>query len=447
MDEVWDPSFSLVRLLKEDASRGTILLEDRQGSGRRFICKWATGNDAALLRREYDILLSLPAPLRFETLLLREEKNGCRLLRDYVSGSTLEELIMRNGPCSPRETAELGVKLCQSLSLLHGSNPPIIHRDLKPENILLTELGQVRLIDFGAARVYKPGQREDTILLGTKGYAAPEQYGSRQTDTRTDIYAVGKILCFTLAGGYTDEPKGLTKDKALEKILLRCCSYDPDRRYADVASLQKDLEKYLNLGAISPKMLSAAALLGILVCLACGAAGFFLGKNAPKPAAAVSLDAVGWDPFLRKPNVTKILRLIDEENWPDLAAECEKLVTSLTEDPIVSSVEPVAFWEMDGAELADYYASRISFEFIADDLAYGDYLAFSRLGTYEPAMPQFARNVRSRTVFLATDDTGQTQSSALHLLIVEGDDSNIDGCVIEIIEELNRALESTAASQ
>ena len=153
----------------------------------------------------------------------------------------------------------------------------------------------------------------------------------------------------------------------------------------------------------------------------------------------------GWDPFLREENVTDIIRLADAEDWPGLAKACETLVTSLVSDPMIAATEPVAYWEMDEQALADYYLSRQGYEFIADRLAYGDGLAAARLGTYEAAMPGFALRLRSTIDYVITDGTGNTQTSALHMLVADGDDRNIDGCVLEIIGALNSALEQAPA--
>ena len=149
MDE-FGGGYEVLRRLKESGSRRTYLLEKRGEPWRRFVCKLASGADAAPLRQEYEILRALPDPP--ETLELQEKDGTCRLLRDYVPGATLEELIRRDGALSAPETARLGIKLCGALGPLHAMSPPVIHRDLKPENILLTEMGRVRLIDFSAAR-------------------------------------------------------------------------------------------------------------------------------------------------------------------------------------------------------------------------------------------------------------------------------------------------------
>ncbi len=117
------------------------------------------------------------------------------LVMDFVDGETLQKILDRTpGPLPEAHVATWAVQLCDVLNYLHSQNPPIIFRDLKPSNIMIDRSGQVKLIDFGIARSFKPGKRSDTMALGTPGYAAPEQHGSGQSDARTDIYALGVTL-------------------------------------------------------------------------------------------------------------------------------------------------------------------------------------------------------------------------------------------------------------
>ena len=92
------------------------------------------------------------------------------------------------------------LQLCNVLAYLHQQQPPIIFRDLKPTNVMVTANGHVFLIDFGIARIFKEGQEQDTVFLGSPGYAAPEQHGSAQTNPRSDLYSLGATLHFCLTG-------------------------------------------------------------------------------------------------------------------------------------------------------------------------------------------------------------------------------------------------------
>lgn len=125
------------------------------------------------------------------------------LVMDFIEGETLEDYIRhtsKSGQLPLSEVLEIGVQLCTVLEYLHTRQPPIIFRDVKPANIMHAKRGHLYLIDFGIARRHKPGQRKDTIALGSPGYAAPEQYGRAQTTAQADIYSLGVTLHQLLTG-------------------------------------------------------------------------------------------------------------------------------------------------------------------------------------------------------------------------------------------------------
>ena len=124
------------------------------------------------------------------------------LVMDWVDGQTLgDRLRTAGGNLSPQESVAIIDQLCDVLEYLHNQQPPVIFRDLKPSNIMITQDGQVKLIDFGTARFFKPEQTRDTVNLGTPGYAAPEQYGGiGQSDARADIYSLGVVFHEILTG-------------------------------------------------------------------------------------------------------------------------------------------------------------------------------------------------------------------------------------------------------
>jgi serine/threonine-protein kinase len=117
------------------------------------------------------------------------------IVMEFVPGETLEERVERQVvPCHEQEVREWAGQLCDVLSYLHSLTPPIIFRDLKPANIMLTPHGELKLIDFGIARLFRPGKVKDTQVIGTPGYAPPEQHGHGQTDARSDVYSLGVVL-------------------------------------------------------------------------------------------------------------------------------------------------------------------------------------------------------------------------------------------------------------
>jgi hypothetical protein len=130
------------------------------------------------------------------------ENSRSYLVMDYIEGQTLFEILKEahGQPLPVSQVLLYARQLCDVLSYLHQHNPPIIFRDVKPTNIMITETGHVFLIDFGIARFFKEGQQQDTILLGSPGYAPPEQHGTAQTSPRSDIYGLGATLHYCLTG-------------------------------------------------------------------------------------------------------------------------------------------------------------------------------------------------------------------------------------------------------
>ncbi len=130
------------------------------------------------------------------------ERGRSYLVMDFIDGKTLLQLLKESGfrPLPVAQVLDYALQLCDVLAYLHQQHPPIIFRDLKPTNVMVTANGHVFLIDFGIARIFKEGQEQDTALLGSPGYAAPEQHGSAQTNPRSDLYSLGATLHCCLTG-------------------------------------------------------------------------------------------------------------------------------------------------------------------------------------------------------------------------------------------------------
>ncbi|MCM1191286.1 MAG: serine/threonine protein kinase [Butyrivibrio sp.] len=173
------------------------------------------------------------------------------IIEEYIAGSTLEELLNENYPFTPELVTSVLLQLCETLQALHNCQPPIIHRDIKPSNVILKPDGRAVLLDFNAARRLSAGKVEDTKLLGTKGYAAPEQYGFGTSDARTDIYALGMLANTLLNGGFSPVCTGHT---ALAPVIQKCIRLNPEERYQNVGELQKGLKlrKKSNLQEAAP---------------------------------------------------------------------------------------------------------------------------------------------------------------------------------------------------
>ncbi len=176
------------------------------------------------------------------------------VIMDYIEGESLDKILNTNGPQPQALVVEWAKQLCNVLSYLHNQKPPIIYRDMKPANIMLKPEGNLKLIDFGIAREYKQNNMTDTVSLGTRGYAAPEQFGGMgQTDARTDIYCLGVTLYHLLTGQNPAEPPyelypirqwNPSLSSGLEYIVQKCTQLNPDDRYQNCDELMYALEHY-----------------------------------------------------------------------------------------------------------------------------------------------------------------------------------------------------------
>lgn len=195
------------------------------------------------------------------------------IVMEFVEGDTLEDILGRRGqPVSEAEARGWTAQLCDVLGYLHRQNPPVIFRDLKPANIMLTPQGQLMLIDFGIARFFKAGKPGDTLVMGTPGYAAPEQHGKGQTDGRSDVYSLGVLLHYVLTGhDPAATPFALPPvrqlnpqvSSAMAQAITRSTEMQPTQRFPTVDALCQALAS----GGVGPAA-SPSRRIGALVGLA-----------------------------------------------------------------------------------------------------------------------------------------------------------------------------------
>lgn len=159
------------------------------------------------------------------------------VIEEYLTGKNLEECL-RERKFTGCEAAGIIIRLCRGLAPLHQASPAIICRDLKPANVILTLDGRVMLVDFDIARTYQAGKNKDTALMGTQGFAAPEQFGFGQTDPRTDIYGLGVMLNYLITGCFLNEQMvtGRFRD-----IVQKCTAMNSKERYQSVFELEQAL--------------------------------------------------------------------------------------------------------------------------------------------------------------------------------------------------------------
>ena len=157
---------------------------------------------------------------------------------------SLAQMVLQKGGISEAEICRISRKICQTAEQFQNPNEPMIHRDIKPENIVVTPGGEVVFIDFGTMRSYKKDGSRDTFVVGTRGTAAPEQYGYTQTDQRTDVYAIGQTMLYMVSESYEmNQLSECAVSRRMKKIIEKACSFEPDKRYGDAAQLRRAVEK------------------------------------------------------------------------------------------------------------------------------------------------------------------------------------------------------------
>ena len=209
-----------------------------------------TGKDFDLLA-EPNILKRLHHPALPRIVDIAQDDRYLYIVEDYIQGVSLDRQLQVQQRFDESTVVGWAIQLCQVLTYLHNQRPhPIIYRDLKPANLIVSQDNRVQLIDFGIAREYKAGRQGDTAYMGTRGYAAPEQYGSGQTDQRTDIYALGMTLYHLLTGQSPSQPPYAYDSirrldgrlsQGIEYVVAKCVRQNPDDRYQTAAQVEHDL--------------------------------------------------------------------------------------------------------------------------------------------------------------------------------------------------------------
>lgn len=212
------------------SERGKVFLVRDKETKERLICREFVGNGEV-----YQKLKTLDCPHVPKIKDLEEKDGTVYVLEEYIQGDTLA-FLLAGRPLSDRQAADIMVQLCQALDVLHSAG--IVHRDIKPENIILRG-DEAVLIDFDASRVCKPERNSDTQVMGTAGYAAPEQFGFSQTDARADIYAMGVLLNEMLI---RQHPAKKLAEGMYLPVIAKCIEVNVDRRYASAKELLFALE-------------------------------------------------------------------------------------------------------------------------------------------------------------------------------------------------------------
>ena len=242
MQEHW----TVYECLKESEDSSTFLVKET-ATGILCVLKWGRNRQTEFLRNEMEImkkmadrkLSGIPKAYR-----IFEENGEVYLVREYIEGRSLAQMVLQKGGISEAEICRISRKICQTAEQFQNPDEPMIHRDIKPENIVVTPGGEVVFIDFGTMRSYKKDGSRDTFVVGTRGTAAPEQYGYTQTDQRTDVYAIGQTMLYMVSESYEmNQLSECAVSRRMKKIIEKACSFEPDKRYGDAAQLRRAVEK------------------------------------------------------------------------------------------------------------------------------------------------------------------------------------------------------------
>ncbi len=215
--------------------RGKILYRHKE-TGAPLLCRsLAEEDDLSVYRR----LVGRTHPNLAQVYDVIEDDQAPAVLLEYVPGRSLD-LILGDAPPAAGAVRRLALDICDGLIALHSLE--IVHKDLKPENVIVTPDGTARLIDYGIATVFGEDRPPETALLGTVGFAAPEQFGFNRTDARTDIYSFGVLLNVLLAHEHPTAKQ--YREGQPGRIIRRCLQTSPEDRYASAAELRKALMKW-----------------------------------------------------------------------------------------------------------------------------------------------------------------------------------------------------------
>ena len=184
-----------------------------------------------------EVLKPLPricSPYVVQVLDVIQDESDVVVIEKFIKGITLRQYLDDGGTLTVTEIHSIFIQLCQALSAIHREG--MIHRDIKPSNIMIHNKSVV-LIDFDVARQHDPQKSADTVYMGTKGYAAPEQYGFSQTDRRSDIYSLGVVMQELLGEHF--------RTVAYKNIIDKCTQFDPKNRYQTADEVLSDLKCFM----------------------------------------------------------------------------------------------------------------------------------------------------------------------------------------------------------
>lgn len=234
--EYLEERFKKLDVLGTSGKNNTYLAKDTV-TGQIVVMKYVSKENAEV----YRCLLDVRHKNLVHILFIAEGEKDTLVVMEYISGKTLGTCYGENGRLTEQEALDIIKQLLEGLCVVHMLK--LVHRDINPNNVLISQDGVVKIIDFDIGRIVKEKQGQDTELLGTAGFAAPEQFGFLQSDARTDIYGVGVILNVMLTGTFPHEYS--YKEGKLGEIIQKCIHLEPELRYQSAEELLKEVQSIL----------------------------------------------------------------------------------------------------------------------------------------------------------------------------------------------------------
>ncbi|MBU9706548.1 serine/threonine protein kinase [Paenibacillus sp. AK121] len=292
--------YRIIRTLGSGGMSRVFMAEDLKLPGKHWAVKESIADPKIMkiVRTEAEMLISLSHPRlpRIVDFFEYPPSGAVYLVMDYIEGITLEAYMRGYQGYIPQEQIiPLALQVLDVLDYLHTRQLPVIYRDLKPANIMLTPEMEFKLIDFGIARSYKSELDQDTIKLGTVGFAAPEQYGTGQTDARSDLYSLGALLLYLCTGGkYSEWTAGVEGyirgelPRHLIPIIRKLLRDHPEERFQSAEEVIGELRRSADFQSAQPGKSMSNASMDYAGTRVVAVLGVSSGSGATHTAIAVS---------------------------------------------------------------------------------------------------------------------------------------------------------------
>lgn len=230
LKNVLDSEYKFIRNIKRTSDTIINVLENTHNN-KRVLVKYITGN-ADVYKKVLNIVHP-NIPIVYEVAV---DNDKYIIVEEYIDGITVGE-VLETGLYTTDGVYKVVHEICEALYTLHKQG--IVHRDIKPENIIVDKDGCVKLIDFNIARINIKKCDRDTVVLGTTGFASPEQYGISDTDARSDIYSIGILINVMLTG---EHPSKKMCSGKWQRIVNKCTQINPDERFQNVEELMRKMK-------------------------------------------------------------------------------------------------------------------------------------------------------------------------------------------------------------